>query len=72
MHDVMVLENVLTPTEKVEAEKKAREIFKYRFSAIADPAGGAMDVTEVENPAASQDEPPLTRARSLESTYDEV
>ena len=72
MHDVKVLEIVQIPAERVEAERKAREIFKYRFSAIADPANGAMDATKVENPAASQDEPLLTKARSLESTDDEV
>ena len=49
MHDVKVLKIVLTPVERVEAERKTREIFKYRFSAIADPGNVAMDVTAVEN-----------------------
>ena len=72
MNDVKVLEIVQTSADRVEAERKAKEIFKYRFSALADSADVAMDATEVENVAASQDEPPLTRARSLDSTTDQV
>ena len=72
MHNVKVLDIVQTPAERVEAERKAREIFKYRFSAITDLADVAMDATAIENLAASQDEPPLTRARILVSTDDEI